>query len=70
MTNVREARLNREVIEVTTFEDMQDDWHYWLMKTPAERLEALELLRQIHYGYDPVTTRLQRVPELIEPAWR
>lgn len=50
---VRKTRLNREIIEVTTFDEIQPDWAHWLAQTPAQRLEALEHLRQIHYGYDP-----------------
>lgn len=34
---------------------------YWQSATPEERLAAVELMRQILYGYDPATTRLQRV---------
>jgi hypothetical protein len=37
------------------------DRDYWLSKTPLQRLEALELMRQTFYGYDPATARLQRV---------
>jgi hypothetical protein len=35
-------------------------------KTPCERLQAVELMRQIVYGYDPSTTRLQRVLEVAQ----
>ena len=42
------------------------DKAYWHSKTPQERLEALELMRQINYGYDPVTDRLQSVLEVVE----
>ena len=35
-------------------------------KTPYERLESVELMRQINYGYDPTTTRLQRVLEVAQ----
>jgi hypothetical protein len=35
-------------------------------KSPQERMAALELMRQILYGYDPATTRLQRVFEIAE----
>jgi hypothetical protein len=38
-----------------------DEKNYWLSKSPAERLEAVELMRQMIYGYDPARTRLQRV---------
>jgi hypothetical protein len=46
--------------------DKSDDKSYWLSKTPAERLQAVELMRQIIYGYDPSTTRLQRVLEIAQ----
>ena len=42
------------------------DKAYWHSKTPQERMEALELMRQINYGYDPTTERLQRVLEIVE----
>ena len=32
---------------------------------PLERLEAIELMRQILYGYDPIPVRLQRVLQLL-----
>ena len=44
--------------------DQSDDKSYWLSKTPYERLQALELMRQIIYGYDPSAARLQRVLEI------
>lgn len=37
---------------------------YWQTRSMQERLAALELTRQIFYGYDPDTTRLQRVLEV------
>ena len=46
--------------------DEADDREYWRTKSPRERMEALELMRQIIYGYDPATTRLQRVLEIAE----
>jgi hypothetical protein len=45
-----------------------DEKAYWARKSPEERLEALETMRQIAYGYDPVTTRLQRFFEIVEPT--
>jgi hypothetical protein len=41
-----------------------EDRAYWLLKSPKERLIALEYLRQVMYGYDPNTSRLQRVFEI------
>jgi hypothetical protein len=43
----------------------RNDRQFWLSKTPDERFEALEILRQIVYGYDPATERLQRIFEII-----
>ena len=34
--------------------------NYWKTKSYSERLEALEQIRQIIFGYDPSTERLQR----------
>ncbi|MBD2148952.1 hypothetical protein H6F44_02240 [Pseudanabaena sp. FACHB-1277] len=45
-------------------DDDSEDKGYWLLKSPSERLIALEHLRQVMYGYDPNTTRLQRVFEI------
>jgi hypothetical protein len=47
-----------------TYKDKSDTL-YWLQKTPAERFEALEMLRQRFYGYDETTQRFQRVIECI-----
>ena len=62
-------KLDRTAFSVVSLEDADnDEMEYWLSKTPYERLDALETLRQIFYGYDPATTRLQRVLEIIERA--
>jgi hypothetical protein len=64
---VQSTRLDKSAFSVVSFvEAVDDDRKFWKSKTPGERLAALELLRQIHYGYDPATTRLQRVLEVIE----
>ena len=61
-----EARLDRSAFEVQRIEETSTDREYWHSKSPVERMEALELMRQIIYGYDPATTRLQRVLEVAE----
>jgi len=53
-------KVRRDVFKVTSLFDPSDEKEYWLSKTPEERLEAVELMRQIIYGYDPSATRLQR----------
>jgi hypothetical protein len=58
-------KVDRTVLTVTSLHE-SDEKEYWLSKTPEERLQALELMRQIVYGYDPTTARLQRVFEIAE----
>ena len=59
-------KLDRTAFSVGSVFDESDEKEYWLSKTPQERLEAVELMRQIIYGYDPSTTRLQRVFEIAQ----
>lgn len=58
-------KVDRSAFVVTSLYE-SDEKEYWLSKTPEERLQALELMRQIIYGYDPATTRLQRVFEIAQ----
>ena len=53
-------KVRRDVFKVTSLFDRSDDKEYWLSKTPQERLEAVELMRQIIYGYDPSAAKLRR----------
>jgi len=39
----------------------QEDRVFWHSKTPMERLAAAEQLRQVAYGYDASTARIQAV---------
>jgi hypothetical protein len=59
------TRLDRTFFSVGTFDD-DDARSYWRTRTPDERLAALEFLRQVMYGYDPVSDRIQRVLEVAE----
>lgn len=54
-----------EALEITFF-DETDEKEFWLSRTPAERLAALELLRQMTYDYEPNSLKLQRVFEIIK----
>ena len=53
--------MDKTAFSVGSLDDKGDEKAYWQSKTPEERLAAVELMRQIAYGYDPSTTRLQRV---------
>jgi len=59
-------KLNKNAFSVDSLTNPQNDKEYWLSKTPIERLEFVEYLRQINYGYDPATSRLQRFFEVTE----
>ena len=63
---IREPRLDRNAFSIGSLTDDSGDTQYWLERTPAERLEALEQTRQILYGYHPSTARLQRILEIAE----
>ena len=66
MDALRLAKLDKTAFSVASLTDESDEKQYWLTKSPCERLRALELMRQIIYGYDPATERLQRVFEVAE----
>jgi hypothetical protein len=59
-------KIQKDAFTVASLFDEPDDKSYWLSKTPYERLEAVELMRQIIYGYNPSATRLQRVLEITQ----
>jgi hypothetical protein len=58
-------KVERTAFSVGSLFDKSDDKEYWLSKTPAERLQAVELMRRIIYG-DEATKRLQRVFEITQ----
>jgi len=59
-------KMQKTAFTVSSLFEKSDEKSYWLSKTPYERLEAVELMRRIIYGYDPSTTRLQRVLEITQ----
>ncbi len=62
-------KMDKSAFSVVSLHDEPDEKAYWLSKTPQERLAALELMRQIMFGYDPMTDRMERVLEVVEVAW-
>ena len=61
MNTADSLKVDRTAFSVASLSEETDEKEYWLSKTPYERLEALEWMRQVIYGYNPSTTRLQRV---------
>ncbi len=64
MALIDELRMDRTSLSVVKTCTPSDAKEYWKSKTMQERLEALELTRQVMNGYDPDTTRFQRVLEV------
>ena len=64
-TLLNEARVDRRAFSVVTLAEAERaDLDYWRSRSPDERLAALELSRQIAYGYDPTARGLSRFFEV------
>jgi hypothetical protein len=59
-------RLNKDIIKVTSLDDIEEEKRYWLSKDPLERIEAVEINRRMVYGQDRTASRLQRFLEIAE----
>jgi hypothetical protein len=59
-------KMDKTAFSVASLFDEPDEKIYWLSKTPYERLQAVELMRQVIYGYKPATARLQRFLEVAQ----
>ncbi len=77
MTRPHESRPNRSALELdrTAFEVVrledadQSDIEYWKAQSPSQRLKALELTRQVLYGYRTGDRpQLSRFFEVVKPA--
>ena len=59
-------RLDKQTVNVTSLDDIEEEKKYWFSKSPLERIEAIEINRRMIYGQDRVTSRLQRFFEIAE----
>lgn len=60
-------KIDTTAFSVTSFTEADDaDRAYWLSVDPQTRLAALEEMRQINYGYDPASDRIQRTIEVVQ----
>jgi len=58
---MRSKKVNKKHLSIASSREFDlIDIDYWKSKSPSERIEAIELMRQINFGYDPSTERLQR----------
>jgi hypothetical protein len=67
LTPIQSLRLDKTAFAVVPLHGADAaDRAYWAAQSPRFRLEALEFMRQLAYGYDPATARLERVLEVVE----
>ena len=63
MRILEQQHIDKTRVIVTDLHEPQNDW---AEKSPIERLEGLEVLRQMWNNYDPSTARLSRVYTITE----
>jgi hypothetical protein len=64
-----ERKVDRGVISVVSLREQDgEEKSYWRSKSPHERLQTVEETRRMICGYDPASTRLQRVLEVAQRA--
>ena len=66
-TDEKEHRqyMDKTALSLVSGFDNSDEKAYWLSRTPAERLQHIEVLRRINYGHH-ATARLQRILEVTQ----
>jgi hypothetical protein len=64
--SVSDLKLDKTVISVASLTDESGEKAYWQTRTPGERLQMMELLREVNYGHAATSARLQRVLSVIE----
>ncbi len=52
--------MDKKIFKITSLRE-SDDYSFWKDKTYLERLDGLEKLRRMVFGYAPFAQRLQRV---------
>jgi hypothetical protein len=61
------AKLDRAAFSVTKLGTHdRTDLEFWLRRSPAERIAAVETPRRAMYGNDVTNQRLQRILEVVE----
>lgn len=67
-SSLNHIKMDKTAFSVTTLFEKSNDKEYWLSKTPQERMQALEMMRQINYGYAPAIDRMEKVLEIVQLA--
>jgi hypothetical protein len=61
-----QSRVNRKKMVVATLHAPADGVAFWRRQSPAARLRAMELMRQINYGQAATSGRLKRILEVAQ----
>ena len=64
MSLVQDMKMDKTQFSVARLSEESDEAAFWQTQSPEARLEALELMRQVMYGYDPSTARLEKLFEI------
>jgi hypothetical protein len=65
-TPLEALRMDKTAFSVISLKDAGADKEFWRLQSTTARLQALELMRQVMYGYDPISDRVERVFALID----
>ena len=57
--------VDRTAVATASLQAVSDEKAYWLLRTPHERLQHIEILRQINHG-NRAAARLQRILEVAQ----
>ena len=64
------VQVDRGTLSVVSLHDGHNDDTYWQLRSPAERLQAIQTNRQVAYGTADATGRLQRILEVVKRPHR
>ena len=59
-------RLDKTRLNVSSLNDIMEEKEYWLSQKQVDRLNAIEINRQMVYGTNRTSSRLQRLLEIAE----
>lgn len=63
-------KMDKTVFSTASLHDESDDTEFWRGQSHQARMEALEFLRQVMYGYNPDTDRIPRAIEVVKHTAR
>ena len=59
-------KLDKSVLTVAPLAQSDDQKNYWLKRSHAERMNAIEINRRLIYGKDRATSRIEKTIEVLD----